>query len=145
MMPERVSATLALPARLTSLDAARQWAAGHARTAAIADDGVFELELAMTEALSNTIRHSYREDESQDIELRLEIDEHQLTLNILDRGEPFDPAAYAPPDFDEPGEGGYGLHIIAALTFELTRVPLPGGGTLVRLSKNRTIRNGDER
>ena len=144
-MPERVSATLALPARLASLDEARTWAADHARAAAIDDDGVFELELAMTEALSNTIRHSYGEDESQAIELRLEIDERQLALNILDRGEPFDPAAYAPPDFDDPGEGGYGLHIIAALTFDLTRVPLPEGGTLVRLSKDRTQANGDER
>jgi serine/threonine-protein kinase RsbW len=91
----------------------------------------------MTEALSNTIRHSYGEDANQLIDLSLAIDAERVEFTILDRGRPFEPGEYTPPDFDDPGEGGYGVHIVEELTDELSRHTRADGATLVTLVKYR--------
>ncbi len=126
-----------LPATLASLDSARRWSSALAHAAAIDDDTIFELELAMTEALSNTIRHSYGEDAEQRIELSMAIDARRVELAIFDRGRPFEAAQYRRPDFENPSEGGYGVHLLDELTDELTRIKCADGSTRVTLVKYR--------
>lgn len=132
-----VSETYALPTRTTAIDGARRWASEHARQAQVSADAIFELELAMTEALSNVIRHAYGGDEGQRVDLRLLIDEHRVELSLRDRGVPFDTAAYVPPDLDAPGAGGYGVRLIAELVDEVHRDTPPDGGNVLRLVKYR--------
>jgi serine/threonine-protein kinase RsbW len=136
-MADRVSDKLTLPAQLERIDDARRWATGRGRQAAVDEETIQDLEVAMTEALSNTIRHGYGPDSQHSIELSLEIDRDRISLSILDRGEPFDPAARREIDFDRGQEGGYGLYLMEQLTDEVSRTPREDGGTLVTLVKYR--------
>ena len=137
-MREPVHESFILPTRLEAIDDARRWAGGHARRARLDPIVIEEIEVAMTEALSNVIVHSYDGRPGEQVLLSLDIDDERLALGIRDRGRPFDPAQYTPPDLDEPGEGGYGLHLIEQLVDEVTRRPLEDGGTLVRLVRYRS-------
>lgn len=124
-----------LPSRLGCIDAARGWAAGHARAAGVGDDDVADLELALTEAFSNIVRHSYDGDPDHVVGLALVITDTRVELSMRDTGHAFDQATYRPPDLDEPGAGGYGVQLIADVMDEVSRTPLAGGGTLLRMTK----------
>jgi len=126
-----------LSASLAAIDDARRWSSDHARRAAVDEPTIQDLELAMTEALSNTIRHGYGGQSDEQIELTLDIDCDRIAFTILDRGEPFDPGMRPEIDFENPGEGGYGLFLIEELTDELSRTPGSDGGTLVTMVKYR--------
>ncbi len=135
--------TLILPSRLEDIDAARRWAAGSAQGAGVDEDVVAALELAMTEAISNIVRHAYDGDPGQEISLTLVITETFVELSLRDRGRRFDEAAYRPPDPDQPGEGGYGVQLIADVMDDVNRIPLDGGGTLLEMRKFlRGVRDG---
>jgi serine/threonine-protein kinase RsbW len=136
-MPASVHDTLAVPTRLQAIDDARRWATAHARRAQLDERAIADVELAMTEALSNVIVHSYDEREDERVLLSLDIDDERLALGIRDEGRPFEQERYAPPDLDEPAESGYGIFLIEQLMDEFTRRPLEDGGTLVRLVRYR--------
>jgi serine/threonine-protein kinase RsbW len=132
-MPALVDATFALPTTLASIDDARRWASDHAREARLDPDAIAELEVAMTEALSNVIRHSYGERPDQRVLLSLHIDDAKLSLSIRDHGRAFDAAEYQAPDLDVPSDSGYGVFLMEELMDEVIREPLDDGGTLVSL------------
>jgi serine/threonine-protein kinase RsbW len=136
-MPAPVHDTLVLPTRLAAIDEARRWASGHARGAALDETTIAEVEVAMTEALSNVIVHSYHGRGDEQLSLSLDIDEERLAFGICDRGQPFQPASYEPPNLDVPAERGYGVLLIEQLKDEVVRSPLDDGGTLVLLVRYR--------
>jgi serine/threonine-protein kinase RsbW len=136
-MPAAIHDMFTMPTDLAAIDGARRWAAAHARSSAMDEAEIGELEVAMTEALSNVIRHSYEGRVGEPVLLSLDIDDSRLALGIRDRGRPFDPASYRPPDLEEPGEGGYGIFLIEELMDEFSRRPLQDGGTLVELVRYR--------
>jgi serine/threonine-protein kinase RsbW len=136
-MTTTIHDTYEMPTDLVAIDAARRWAAERARSAAVADDTISEVELALTEALSNVISHSYEGHPGENLQLSLDIDESRLALGIRDRGKPFEPQRYQPPDLDEPAAGGYGVFLIEELMDEVNRQPLRDGGTLVELVRYR--------
>jgi serine/threonine-protein kinase RsbW len=132
-----VARTLTIPSRLEAIDDARAWAGGQAREAGVAEDDVFALELAMTEAISNVIRHAYGGDSGREVELELIVDAERLELVVTDGGEPFDAGDARRRDLEDPGEGGYGLHLIEELMDEVRREPF-AGGTRTHLVRRRT-------
>jgi anti-sigma regulatory factor (Ser/Thr protein kinase) len=111
------SATLTIPSRVAAIDDARRWVSGH--LAGRDEEDVWKVELALTEALSNVIRHAYGGDETREVELALRLDGDRLELEIAHEGEPFDRAGYSPPDLDAVGTGGYGLFLIEELVDEV--------------------------
>jgi serine/threonine-protein kinase RsbW len=129
--------TFAMSSELASIDDARRWAGAHARDAEIAEEAIAEVEVAMTEALSNVIRYSHEGRPGEEVLLSLDIDDAKLKLGIRDRGKPFEPERYSPPNLDEPDEGGYGIFLIEELMDEVTRRPLQDGGTLMQLIRYR--------
>lgn len=139
-MPAMLRDTFVLPTRLASIDDARQWASGHARSAHVGDEAVAAVELALTEALANVIQHSYEDAVDEEILLALEIDDEKLEIDIHDRGKPFDRDSYRPPDLDNPAAGGYGIYLMEELMDEVIRRPLDDGGTLVLLIRYRRER-----
>lgn len=98
-----LSDSLAIPSQTECIDDARRWVAAHSRGAGLHEDAVFELELALTEALANVIQHAYGGDAGGTIELSLTIDQQQVELRLLDRGRRFRRSAHRPPDLDQPG------------------------------------------
>lgn len=82
------------------------------------------VEICLTEALNNVIKHSYGGDASKPIDINIRKDSKLLELEIVDVGAPrqnliikdldFDPA-----DIENLPEGGMGLFIIKQLMDEL--------------------------
>jgi serine/threonine-protein kinase RsbW len=71
-----------------------------------------QLDLAVTEAATNIIRHAYRGQAGRPIEFVLDADDTQLRVGLFHEGEEFDPEDAPPPTFDGSREGGFGLYLI---------------------------------
>ncbi len=103
-----------------------------------ADETVIrQLELALTEAAANVIRHAYQERAGQAIELTLEILAEQVCLTLSHDGPPFDRTAVPPPTFDGSREGGFGVYMMERLADQVSYFQEPGGRSAVRLVKLR--------
>jgi len=107
----------------------------HARGRGIGDDDLAAVELALTEALSNVMRHSLGGDPAREIRLELRIDDRRLQLELVDDGEPFEESAHDEPDLDSPRAGGYGLYLMRELVDEVARERRAPRGTCLTLTK----------
>jgi len=89
------------------------------------------VEICLTEALNNVIKHAYKGENSNQIEIIIRINNNQLEIDIVDEGAPrknliiselnFDPAK-----IDNLPESGMGLYIIKQLMDELNYYSLNG-------------------
>jgi serine/threonine-protein kinase RsbW len=72
------------------------------------------LRLAIQEAITNVIRHSYTGQEPGRVVLELFREEDEIVAVVSDQGIPFDPTSdqYQMPDPDQLVEGGRGIGII---------------------------------
>lgn len=70
------------------------------------------ITLAVDEALSNVIRHAYRNECNHEIELTCQALADCLEFIFIDRGEPADPARICAQPLDEVALGGRGTHLI---------------------------------
>lgn len=131
---------MVVASRLDDVTAARDWVGEHAREAGFDRRAVYEIGLAVAEALTNIVRHAYGGRTDRLIELELAIDDNALRLDIGHSGTPYDPETYEPPDLDEPQAGGYGVFLIHSLLDEVVQDTSAEG--LVRLQlvrrRNRT-------
>jgi len=120
------AAHLVLPSTYDALADAREWIASHARAAGFADRDVLDLELVVTEAVSNVVRHAYGGEPGREVELDARTEPGLIVLRITDHGEPFIGGRRVAPD----GSGGYGLGLIAQLVDSMTRSADEGSNTL---------------
>jgi anti-sigma regulatory factor (Ser/Thr protein kinase) len=127
-----VDGTRTIPGDLGALAEVRTWAVGLAAAGGLGDRQLGELELALTEAVSNVIRHAKAEDHP--IDLHLEIDARELRVLIADRGEFWSGEGASGPRDDG---GGYGVDLIAEIMDRVERRPRPGGGTELLLVMER--------
>jgi serine/threonine-protein kinase RsbW len=81
------------------------------------------IELAVNEAVVNVIKHAYQNASDQPVRLEARRCPGQIVFRLYDWGQPFDPAAVAPPAFDGSKDHGFGVYIIeqAADEIEYTR------------------------
>lgn len=77
-------------------------------------DGMLaEVMLAVQEASANVVRHAYAERESAgSMVVRAELTARVVRIVVVDEGKGYDPDAVPPPDFGNPREGGFGLHLL---------------------------------
>jgi len=80
---------------------------------AIGEEKIEQLELAVTEAVANVIRHSYDNEHGHKFEFIIEKVPEGIEVIIRHTGKSFDPAAIQEPVFDGSGESGFGLYIIS--------------------------------
>jgi anti-sigma regulatory factor (Ser/Thr protein kinase) len=114
-----------VPADLGALADVRAWAVDLAASGGLGQPQLGELELALTEAVSNVIRHAKIEDHP--IELHLTMDEAEVRVLVADRGEYWAGAPAGGPRED--GSGGYGIDLIGRIMDRVERRPREGGGT----------------
>jgi anti-sigma regulatory factor (Ser/Thr protein kinase) len=76
------------------------------------EDSISQLELAITEALSNIMRHAYGGRTDQEIHIGIEAFDDRIVVRLHHLGETFDPSAVAKPAFDGTQDGGFGMYII---------------------------------
>lgn len=95
------------------------------------------LQLAVTEAFANIVKHAYRSKAGRPIELRAEMHRKGLIIELADQGESFDPVEASHLDLTGKQESGYGLFIISESVSEVSYLPrrTPQGWNRLRLFK----------
>lgn len=90
------------------------------RVSGIDEDVTQDLNLALTEAMTNIARHGYPGG-SGPISIRLFLSDHGVQCRLTDRGISFDPRdlGHALPDLEMCPEGGYGWFLIRSLSQNL--------------------------
>ncbi len=107
----------------------------------LADDVVFDIDLAVEEASTNIVRHAYEPGQAGDVQVSIEVADDELRITLTDWGKPFvaDAAHLA---VDVPMEvraaGGMGVLLIHELMDEVTRTraAAPGGPNVLTMVKH---------
>lgn len=104
-------------AYLESLDEFRQFIKEHfAGVSGITDEVLYDVQLAVDEAVTNIISHGYAGLDPGSIILDLQIEPDKLTISLTDFGHSFEPGSAPVPDVNAPIEerelGGFGLFFI---------------------------------
>jgi serine/threonine-protein kinase RsbW len=124
---------LSIPAKAEYLTVCRLALAGLSQVHAVEPEALADVKLALTEACSNSIRHAYREGRDGDVEIRYELDDGQIAVEVRDVGGGF-PTEEESAAADELDEGGLGLAIIRALSDEV-EIESHAGGSRLRFVK----------
>ncbi len=127
---------LSIPADLERLVDAREWTRGHAELSGFEGHALTEIELAVTEAVSNVIRHGLRLDPDQVVTLEATGDAGSLEIVVTDRGPAFDPRTNPEPDLSEPRAGGYGTYLIRTVMDEVRWQHRNGKNRLTLVRRN---------
>lgn len=94
------------------------------------------ISLAVTEAMTNVIRHAYGGAKAKRIDLVLDTREACFRLDIIDYAEYVDPKRIASRPLDEVRPGGLGVHLIKSTMDEVRYDKNDHGGTTLRLVKS---------
>jgi serine/threonine-protein kinase RsbW len=79
------------------------------------ENTIYDLELALSEALVNVIEHTYEFDSSKLISCTFEMNENILEMRIRDFGPKVEMEKLKPRPLSQPREGGLGLYLIRNL------------------------------
>ncbi len=125
---------LVVPASLELLGSVRAWVRQRAQPCGFSDRDLGDIELAVTEAVSNVIRHAYAEDGRNQVSIQAGPAGARFVISIIDSGPPFSGQATW-TDLDPPQEGGYGLRLISTVMDDATWTRRPDGRNELRLMR----------
>lgn len=129
-----------LDATLEQVEAARDFVADMAQKLALSAQQVHDLELVVTEALTNVVEHAYGYAEGEAMELQVSAENGAFTIVIRHDGKDFDPGAQADPVMQEylaqRRVGGLGLYLMKKLMDEVEYGTDPEGRRVIRLVKH---------
>lgn len=125
---------LRLPSDPRLLAVVRRTVSEFAAVFGFRDDQCRSITLAVDEALTNIIRHAYRNRCDQEIEIRFQAHRDCLEFTFLDRGEPVDRSKWCAQPLDAVALGGRGTHLIRQIMDEVCYERVSGENRL-RLKK----------
>lgn len=101
-----------------------EWVEQVAEDAGLAADKVFQLNLALEEAVVNVINYAYPGQDQMPIEIGADILEDRVRFVIVDAGVPFDPTQQKDPDLTLSAEerpiGGLGIMLVRQFMQEIS-------------------------
>ena len=114
---------LTVDGRLESLATIADFVIKAAQASGLNEKATFEVQMAVDEACTNVINHSYGGEGKGSIALRCKLLDGDFVVSIRDRGRPFEPDAIPPPDLTcslaERCNGGLGLYFMRKLMDEV--------------------------
>jgi serine/threonine-protein kinase RsbW len=119
------SIRLRIPARPEYVALCRLAMTGLAQVRSLEEDTVADLKLALTEAVSNSVRHAYAADGGH-VDILYELGPDRVRVEVVDDGAGFDPDEKPSFDGDDLAEGGLGIAIIRTIADELEIESKPG-------------------
>jgi serine/threonine-protein kinase RsbW len=127
--------SLVIPAKAEYIALGRLALTGLLRPLAVEPEVIADVKLALTEACSNSIRHAYAGGREGAVEIRYELFDASLAVEVSDEGGGFD-ATLLERGGSELDEGGLGIAIIRAVTDDLSIGTRSGGsGSCLRFTK----------
>ena len=126
-----------LLSRLEAIDEAAIAATKIATESGIDEDGLFGIDLAVREAVTNAVKHGNKFDETKRVKITFEKSLGSLVIAVADEGAGFDWTNV--PDPTEPEnllkDSGRGILFMKNFMDEVSWKNAPTGGTIVRLTK----------
>lgn len=111
--------SITVPATLESLARISDFITDATARAGLDDHAAWQVQLAVDEAATNIIQHSYQPGQIGKIELSWRVDGVQFAITLRDRGRYFDPADVPAPDITAPlaerQAGGLGIYLMNRL------------------------------
>ncbi|MGB9665145.1 MAG: ATP-binding protein [Ignavibacteria bacterium] len=111
----------------------------------ISNEDIEKIILAIDEACTNKIKHSYQFDETKDIIIKLKLINSEFIAEISDFGLPFNPEKVSVPNLDEnyinKKSGGYGIFLMRKLMDEVNFEFTPTGENRIILKKKVNFQN----
>jgi len=126
---------LDMKARVDQLGAMREEVCQLIKPLGFAESAVFDIRVALGEALANAVRHGSPADGDATVHVRMIAYADRVVLEVIDYGAGFDGTPAQSSDVYAPG--GRGVTFMRALTDRVEFEKPPAGGTLVRLVKHR--------
>lgn len=90
----------------------------------------YQLNLVLTEAMSNAIKYGKTDKREEKVHILINIRENELFIRIFDYGQGFDISKIPAPDFDMLEDCGRGIFLIKALMDSVTYVRNKNGNVL---------------
>lgn len=110
---------LKIQSQTEKLSFVREFVSEAARTFGFDDEAVSKIALAVDEACTNVIKHSYDYAQNKEIEVRIVTKNTAFEVVIVHQGKSFDPQSVKPPDMKEYlshyRRGGLGMHLMRSL------------------------------
>lgn len=129
--------TLHLDARLEDLPHIRQFINQTTSALDIDQAAIYDLNLAITELITNTLLYGY--EGAGPIEIEILRSERDLLVRLRDKAPHFDPTEHPPPDITQPLvnrlPGGMGVYLTRLSVDRFSYRRLPGGGNEISLGK----------
>jgi anti-sigma regulatory factor (Ser/Thr protein kinase) len=120
-MPKRWELTV--DGRFENLASIADFVIEAARASGLSERAIFDVQMAVDEACTNVIQHSYGGEGKGEIALRCALVNSDFVVTIRDHGRPFDPECVPAPDLTcglaERREGMLGLYIMRQLMDEV--------------------------
>ena len=130
---------LTFPSRIAAVEEATAAVAEILRCTGATEDLLYDVEVALREAVANAVLHGNRQDPSKAVVVTVRTTPEKLELTVRDEGAGFDPEAV--PDPTAPDQvlrsSGRGLLLMRTFMDQVAWLIRTGGGTTVRMTKKR--------
>jgi serine/threonine-protein kinase RsbW len=130
---------LKIPSQTDNLELIRNFVSGVAKKVGFDANDTNKIELAIDEACSNVIKHAYKHDEHQDIDIAIKIDYQKIAIIVTDRGDSFRMKDVELPDMKnylaELRVGGLGIYLMKTLMDEVDYKTDSNGQNKVQMVK----------
>jgi serine/threonine-protein kinase RsbW len=135
---------LKIQSQTENLSLVRDFVSTIARDFGFDEESVNKIALAVDEACTNIIKHSYEFASNKDIEIDITTRQGQLEIVITDRGKSFDPTMIKIPDMKEYlskyKRGGLGMYLMRSLMDKVEYKITHGKKNEVRLVKSLPVK-----
>lgn len=129
-----ISLSLSLPRDEASVPFVRHVCGDALKQLGVDSDCVGDVEIAITEACTNVVKHSA--DAREEYNVKVLIDETSCHITVTDSGAGFDHEARSSAVADMSDESGRGIGLMHALVDKVKFISKPEDGTIVHLVKN---------
>ena len=130
---------LHIQSQTEKLNLVRDFVSAAAQKFGFDEETIGKIILAVDEACTNIIKHSYGYGPHHDIDIEIGQDGKKFEIIITHRGKSFDPGAVRTPDMKEYlshfRRGGLGIHLMRSLMDVVEYTTLPDQSNVVRLVK----------
>ena len=129
----QITLSLNLPRDEMSIPVARHIVKAALENVGVDEEYVHDVEVALSEACGNVLRHSGPGDE---YEVNVELTGRTCTIRVIDTGRGFDFATLVDGETDLQAERGRGVNLMHALVDRVKFISKPEAGTVVHLEKD---------
>lgn len=94
----------------------------------------YHINLVLTEAMVNAIKHANANDPDKMVHVYINITDQDLLIRVFDDGQGFNINSIPPPDFDQLEDRGRGIFIIKQL-MDTVKYEKVNGGNMLEMTK----------